>query len=552
MYNPTAKMQSPAGLYDMVSNLPPQQQGPELQQLGAKQLAPTEAILYVKNQLDRLRAARQPPSPTTVMQDMLAQIQQAQAPQQQPPMQQGPMQGPPPQQGPMQGPPPQQGLPSLPVQNVGQPQNYASGGIVAFQNRGLVPESTSPFERSLFVQPEQDSRMAENKKRFMLMNAVRQKYGPQAGAFGYFMDQSDEERAAAKQIISKVPNMSVGEMETLLSAGPAGVAKQQQLDSGKQMTDMILRQNETMEPPLSRPSELAAQPRRPSGLAALQEFTPTAERMAVPDKTQEDYLEEIQKQYAGLGIGKALEERGKYLEGRGSKIEKDLADRARMSRAQAFFRMAEEGGKSGGTFLKGAAAGLSQYAGDKQAAADRRDALDERTKELQFTLAQAQEQQKLGNNQAANALFKEAAQRKEDLADKATAFAQQRTLLSEELDARKEAAGLERGSRMQIAQLGVDQDMRVAAAALAKGQALSAKERADLMLKLEASPEVQRALDAVDASLNKKSKGLLGTEEGQRLRELGRDEVFKKAAAKLGLSPTSGNPFAAELARRGK
>ena len=122
-------MQSPAGLYDLVSTLPPQQQNPELQQLGEKQLAPTEAILYVKNQLDRLRAARQPPPPTTVMQDMQQQLQQAQMSQQQPPMQRGP----PPQQGPMQ-----QGLPSLPVQNVGQPQNYVGGGIVAFANRGFV------------------------------------------------------------------------------------------------------------------------------------------------------------------------------------------------------------------------------------------------------------------------------------------------------------------------------------------------------------------------------------------------------------------------------
>jgi len=124
MYSPISKLQNPAGLYDMVSKLPPQQQNPELQSLEQKQLAPTEAILYVKNQLDRLRAARQPPPPTTVMQDMQAQLQQAQmAP-----------------QSPMG-----QGISSLPVQNVGQPQNYAGGGIVAFNGGGYLGLGETAF-----------------------------------------------------------------------------------------------------------------------------------------------------------------------------------------------------------------------------------------------------------------------------------------------------------------------------------------------------------------------------------------------------------------------
>ena len=178
--------------------------------------------------------------------------------------------------------------------------------------------------------------------------------------------------------------------------------------------------------------------------------------------------------------------------------------------------------------------------------------MDERTKELQFTLAQAQEQQKLGNNQAANALFKEAAQRKEDLADKATAFAQQRTLLSEELDARERAASLERGSRMQIAQLGVDQDIRAAAAALAKGQMIPPAKLIELRMKIEESEPVQNAYAAVDKAIMDKGKNLLGTPEGQALRKKGRADVLRDAMAEQGLSSGGGNQFAAELARRGK
>mgnify|MGYP003645452754 CR=1 FL=1 len=533
MYNPTSKMQSPAGLYDMVSSLPSQQQNPELQQLGEKQLAPTEAILYVKNQLDRLRAARQPPPPSTVMQDMLSQLQQAQMPQQQPPMQQGP----PPQQGPMQ-----QGLPSLPVQNVGQPQNYAGGGIVAFTEGG------TPFGR--FVDTEMDarrSRIAQDEVRNRLSRELVSRYQSHAAPEGMFAVQSDAQRQEAQDLMQRLPDMSVEEMQAVLASGPGALKlKDQSARQAGGAEYMRGMQKAIKQAPAPAPvaASTAAPSGRPSGLAALQEFTPTAERMAAPDKTQADYLKEVQDQYAGLGIGKALEERGKYLEGRGSKIEKDLADRARMSRAQAFFKMAEEGGKPRGTLLKGATAGLSQYAGDKQALADKKDALEERTKEMQFTLAQAQEQQKLGNIQAANALFKDAEKRKEDLADKATAFAQQRTMLREELDARADEGNLNRANNMGMARLELTEAGIRAAATLKRGEVLSPKDEIRLRLEIEKSDDVRDAYDAVDKVLMDKGRGVLNTPEGQRLRKQGRKEALDAIMRGYGLGVvgTSGIP----------
>lgn len=525
MYNPTSKMQSPAGLYDMVSNLPPQQQNPELQQLGEKQLAPTEAILYVKNQLDRLRAARQPPPPTTVMQDMQQQLQQAQMPQQQPPMQQGPI---------------GQGLPSLPVQNVGQPQNYAGGGIVAFAEGG------SPFGR--FVDTGMDarrSRIAQDGVRNRLSRELVSRYQSHAAPEGIFAVQSDAQRQEAQDLMQRLPDMSIEEMQAVLASGPGALKTKPKFHSGVDKGLGRLSVDTSAPAPAPAPAPVAASTAapsgRPSGLAALREVEPAAPP-AAPDKTQADYLKEVQDQYAGLGIGKALEERGKYLEGRGSKIEKDLADRARMSRAQAFFKMAEESGKPRGTLLKGATAGLSQYAGDKQALADKKDALEERTKELQFILAQAQEQQKLGNIQAANALFKDAEKRKEDLADQAAKDKQQRAMLREELDARAKEGERNRANQMGIAQLELTEANIRAAATMAKGEALSPKDRADLLLKLELSPKLQEQLDAIDATLKMKGKNTLNTPEGRLLRNQMRDEVYRKAAAGLGIVDTGGIP----------
>jgi hypothetical protein len=99
---------SPTGraLQAELQNMPPDQVQAYLAQNVGK--VPMAELLAMKMQLDRMRqAAPQQQAPqSTVAQDMQAQLQQA------------------------------RGIRALPVQNVGQPQNYAGGGIVAFQEGG--------------------------------------------------------------------------------------------------------------------------------------------------------------------------------------------------------------------------------------------------------------------------------------------------------------------------------------------------------------------------------------------------------------------------------
>jgi len=109
------------------------------------------------------------------------------------------------------------GIAALPVDESMVPE-YAGGGIVAFSNGG----ATSPFGRDVESVLEStgirgymdtaERRREENR----LRNLLRQQYGRQAGMFGYFMEQSPEERARAQDIVSRLNTMSAEEMQQLL------------------------------------------------------------------------------------------------------------------------------------------------------------------------------------------------------------------------------------------------------------------------------------------------------------------------------------------------
>ena len=109
------------------------------------------------------------------------------------------------------------GIAALPVDE-GMVPEYAGGGIVAFSNGG----STSQFGRDIEGVLEStgirgymdtaERRREENR----LRNLLRQQYGRQAGMFGYFMEQSPEERAKAQDIVGRLNTMSAEEMQQLL------------------------------------------------------------------------------------------------------------------------------------------------------------------------------------------------------------------------------------------------------------------------------------------------------------------------------------------------
>jgi hypothetical protein len=92
-------------------------------------------------------------------------------------------------------------------------QQMAGGGIVSFrdggdvqrfQNQGLV-EATSPFQRFTGY----DSRTAAERRREenRLRNAIRQKYGMASDLRGFFMDQTDEERAKAQEVMDRLKTL---------------------------------------------------------------------------------------------------------------------------------------------------------------------------------------------------------------------------------------------------------------------------------------------------------------------------------------------------------
>lgn len=104
------------------------------------------------------------------------------------------------------------------------PVMMASGGIVSFQAGGQAEdrgaENTSPFGRgvrSLMDFLKQKSEEGELRAR------LRSKYGAKAGAPGVFMLQSDEERAAAQEVLSRLGSLSVPEMRAILAQGPSAL-----------------------------------------------------------------------------------------------------------------------------------------------------------------------------------------------------------------------------------------------------------------------------------------------------------------------------------------
>jgi len=117
-----------------------------------------------------------------------------------------------------------QGLEALPSN---LPQEYAGGGIIAFeeggeveryQNQGLV--GSSPAGRFFSGLGQSFSEQQEAAK---LRNKLQMKYGPRSALPGLFMTQTDEERQMAKDITGRLPTMTLSEMQALYDQGPSAL-----------------------------------------------------------------------------------------------------------------------------------------------------------------------------------------------------------------------------------------------------------------------------------------------------------------------------------------
>jgi len=90
-------------------------------------------------------------------------------------------------------------------------EGMAGGGIVAFQQGGRTPIERA-FQRSGALSP---SEASEAQK---LQLELTEKYGTAGGFGGLFMEQTDEERQRAKDIMGRLNNMSLSELRDLTGA----------------------------------------------------------------------------------------------------------------------------------------------------------------------------------------------------------------------------------------------------------------------------------------------------------------------------------------------
>jgi len=120
-------------------------------------------------------------------------------------------------------------------------QGYAPGGIIAFDDGGEVKRyqsgelvQSSPFSRGL-----QDwaTQARENVQASRLRDALRNQYEYKAAPIGVFMAQSDAEREAAKQVVSALPKLSLGQLQRLQNEGPAALSSILSLEPSAQQAE---------------------------------------------------------------------------------------------------------------------------------------------------------------------------------------------------------------------------------------------------------------------------------------------------------------------------
>lgn len=105
------------------------------------------------------------------------------------------------------------------------PQSYAGGGIIAFEDGGKVERYQSgggtPAGRFFSGLGQNFTEANEMAK---LRNKLQMQYGPASAVPGLFMQQTDEERLAAKAVASALPNLSFPQLQQLAAEGPSALA----------------------------------------------------------------------------------------------------------------------------------------------------------------------------------------------------------------------------------------------------------------------------------------------------------------------------------------
>jgi len=262
------------------------------------------------------------------------------------------------------------GLTALPVDEDMFPDEYAGGGIVAFEEGG----PTTPFGRfaSEFGSNFRN-KTAEELEILKLQDELRGKYGSASSLPGLFMSQTDEERQRAKDVMSRLTRMDVNELRQLTGsknrAVPIDQLSQAQ-QTGTDSIDALRAKAAASRAGILNPEDRARYDENISGIKRIAEnVAPKTEAKApegvnikAADKALTDYAKKIKEFNKEFGVSdepdaKARAALDKYKE----KLNKDLDKAGALGLIQAGLGIA--GGKSQYALsnLQGAIPAIEQY-----------------------------------------------------------------------------------------------------------------------------------------------------------------------------------------------
>jgi hypothetical protein len=215
--------------------------------------------------------------------------------------------------------------------------------------------------------------------------------------------------------------------------------------------------------------------------------------------------EQVEKDLAALGIGKAAEERTKFLDRREAEAGKQLAEDRRMALAQAGFAMAEAASRRGRErtgFLGAAAIGGTKGAQLIDKAVRENRALKDSIAENRLSLMQAQEMMKAGNYREGATQAREAKQNLTNL---------NQALATNELGISKFVGEQKGADRRTGAQIAAEREYREALTGL-KREELGIKKMAEIAM-IPDKEQREKALQEVLKSLAGGEEAMTGVED---------------------------------------
>jgi hypothetical protein len=267
------------------------------------------------------------------------------------------------------------GLTALPVDEDMFPDEYAGGGIVAFEEGG----PTTPFGRfaSEFGSNFRN-KTAEELEILKLQDELRGKYGSASSLPGLFMSQTDEERQRAKDIMGRLTRMDVNELRQLTGsknrAVPIDQLSQAQ-QTGTDSIDALRAKAAASRAGISNPEDRARYDENISGIKRIAENVapkteaktteakaPEGVNVKAADKALTDYAKKVKEINKEFGVSDEPDAKTRAaLEKYKEKLNKDLDKAGALGLVSAGLGIA--GGKSQYALqnLAGAAPAIEQY-----------------------------------------------------------------------------------------------------------------------------------------------------------------------------------------------